>query len=194
MADAVCTICQIPSHKIHINQPVVKYTYSGSQTALDHTQFFYPTSNALYKNIECIQKASSILEHHGISHHITMTLPPQYSENHITCTGRIPHDEVMDSYQKSTLIFPSYIDTFGYPLAEARLAGTIVLASDTAFSREVLDGYENAYFFDPFQPNELANLMVSVIDGTIQKKIPQNLPHDEPPGWKQVIQWIIEAG
>ena len=66
---------------------------------------------------------------------------------------------MISRYRRATLVFPSYIETFGYPLAEARQAGTIVLAADTPFAREVLDGYENAYYFDPFKPEELADLM-----------------------------------
>ena len=55
-------------------------------------------------------------------------------------------------------------------MAEAASAGTVVLASDCPFSHEILDGYENAYFFDPFKPSELADLMRKVIKGEIVKK------------------------
>ena len=40
----------------------------------------------------------------------------------------------------------------------------MVLASDTPFCREVLRGYGNAGFFDPFSPDELSALMQAVME------------------------------
>ena len=51
-------------------------------------------------------------------------------------------------YAHSVLLFPSYVESFGLPLLEARLTGTYVIASNCPFSREILDGYEKALFFD----------------------------------------------
>ena len=48
--------------------------------------------------------------------------------------------------------------------------GTLILASDCAFAREVLNGYPNAYFFDPFRPDELARLMQRVLEGKITRE------------------------
>ena len=42
-----------------------------------------------------------------------------------------------------------------------------MLAADLPYAREVLDGYENAYYFDPASPNQLAALMGKVITGVI---------------------------
>ena len=73
------------------------------------------------------------------------------------------------------------------------MAGAIVLASDTPFSREVLDGYENAYFFDPFSPDELADLMEKVVLGEIEKLDVADCKCERGDSWAQVIDFVLET-
>lgn len=169
MKEAVCRMCHLPSQKVRTSLPSVK-PVDFAEAAFDNTAFFYPTADAIYKNNSCLFAASRMLDSKGISHKVTMTLPPSGSCGSVICTGRLPYEKVLEHYSASTLVFPSYIETFGYPLAEARMAGTLVLAADTPFAREVLDGYENAYYFDPFQPQALAELMEQVAAGKLCKK------------------------
>jgi len=169
MKEAVCRLCKLSDEKVVTFIPGLKKE-QFEQVEIERSAFFYPTASAVYKNNDCIRKASAILDGKGIAHKVTLTLPPEESSGSIVNTGRLPHDEVMARYRNSTLVFPSYIETFGYPLAEARMVGTIVLAADTPFSREVLEGYENAYFFPFDQPECLAELMEAVITGEIVRK------------------------
>ena len=81
--------------------------------------------------------------------------------------GRISRDDVFARYKKEILLFPSYIETFGYPPAEARAVGGCILASDCPFCHEVLEGYKGAAYFDPFKPEELAALMERAIRGEL---------------------------
>ena len=68
----------------------------------------------------------------------------------------LEREEMENEYQGGTLIFPSYIETVGLPLLEARSCNTMVLASDTPFAHECLAGYHKARFFPPFEAYELA--------------------------------------
>lgn len=77
--------------------------------------------------------------------------------------GKISIDEVYEYYSKSILIFPSYIETFGLPLLEAKMHGSPILASDCAFSHEILDGHNKVKFFNPFRYEELASMVKSII-------------------------------
>ena len=70
--------------------------------------------------------------------------------------------------------------------------GTVVLASDCPFSREVLKDYENAYFFDPFKPRELKELMKQVATGTIIKKPVEAPAETAPDSWLTVMQTVLE--
>ena len=70
--------------------------------------------------------------------------------------------------------------------------GTIILASDCEFSKEVLYGYKNVCYFDPFNPMELAYLMESFI----KEKKPLVLEREEliikNSGWKMCLKEIME--
>ncbi|MFI3227935.1 MAG: glycosyltransferase [Clostridia bacterium] len=134
-------------------------------------EFFYPSADIIYKNNDLIEQACKILNRKGCKDFgVEITIENKKDTDNIKYLGRIDRKEVISKYNTKTLIFPSYIETFGYPLAEARQMGSIILASDCDFSREVLEGYENAYFFNPFDQYSLADLMEKVIEGEIAKK------------------------
>jgi hypothetical protein len=57
------------------------------------------------------------------------------------------------------------------PLIEAKMHGTPILASDCAFAHEVLDGYENVKFFDPFRSDELVDRLLDILAAKKEAKI-----------------------
>ena len=195
MKDAVCRLCRLPEEKVLVSLPIVRQDWPEFVgEVLQKTEFFYPAAELLYKNHDCLRKASALLEKRGVAHTITLTLPQERSSGCIVCTGQLPYEDVISRYRRATLVFPSYIETFGYPLAEARQAGTIVLAADTPFAREVLDGYENAYYFDPFKPEELADLMEKVIRGELVCRPAEQKQKQERNCWQEVTGWIRSCG
>ena len=156
--------------------------------------FFYPTSDVLYKNNNLLVEAARVLNKEGVNARISVTISG--ADDTIQYLGRISHEEVKKRYANSCLVFPSYIETFGYPLVEARKAGSIILASDCEFSHELLDGYENAYFFNPFDVKKLVDLMKRVAIGEI-KRIDSsdgliNNCCDSTNSWQKVIDLIID--
>lgn len=191
MQEAVCEMCQLPTDKVMTSLPRVKAVPQPNEAVVfEPTKFFYPTAPASYKNNECIFRGSELLDKKGIKHEVTLTLAPEKARGSVNCVGRLPYEQLFDYYRGGTLIFPSYIETFGYPMAEARCVGTLVLASDTPFSREVLDGYENAYFFDPFCPEELADLMGQVATGKLVRREVIEVAAETADAWAQVTERI----
>ncbi len=190
MKEAVMEQCRLPKEKIVQVAPTVADISSyDTSRPFNKNSFFYPTAPAIYKNNAAIYKACEILKKNHADFDVTLTLTENFGKDNIHCVGRLPYGEVIEKYAESTLIFPSYIETFGFPMAEARKVGTIVLASDCPFSREVLDNYESAYFFDPFKPEELAELMERVMTGDIVKKEFHTIPLFElGNSWKKIIQ------
>jgi glycosyltransferase involved in cell wall biosynthesis len=146
--------------------------------------FFYPAGNGTYKNHIVILKACKILKEKNINNYkviLTLTgnedefISSIYREINelrlpIEFVGVLPREQVFNYYNKSVVLFPSYIETFGLPLLEAKLQSGIILASDTIFAKEVLDNYENAYYFNPFNEFDLAEYMESFIGGKVEYK------------------------
>ncbi len=193
--DAVIKKCGIPRSRIvNILPPVKDLSDYANGDIFDKTKFFYPTAPAVYKNNSAVYKASEMLSADGIAHEVKLTIAPQNSRGAVKCVGRMPFEDVLREYNGSTLVFPSYIETVGLPMLEARSLGSLILASDCPFSREVLKDYENAYFFDPFKPDELAMLMKKVISGEIIKKAVAPASSEPRNTWKDVMDEVTEAG
>ena len=175
----------------------------------DKSTFFYPAGTLLYKNFECLIEAAYRLSGKGIKDfRIVLTIKGDENSyaarikkmaeglgDRIVFAGKMSREEVFRMYHSSTLVFPSYIETFGVPLLEARLSGSIVLASDCPFSREILDGYRNAYYFDPFDADILADLMSKVVSGRIVAvKNIESAAIENACGWASVVSIIEMCG
>lgn len=190
--DAVIEATHIPSQKImDVLPPMENFATYKKDHLLQRNSFFYPSAKSIYKNHQCIYHACSLLKEKGMTdYNVSLTIENDgegINEN-ITYLGTIPFKAVLEKYNSSTLIFPSYIETVGLPLIEARQIGTIILAADCPFSREVLHGYENAYFFDPFNPQQLAQLMEKVMDGQIMKVNTNHSEERQNNSWGKVTQ------
>lgn len=152
----------IPEDKVYKVMPDIPdlsgFVKSGE---FEPGRFFYPASALPYKNHAVIEKARQILEGEGLNPQI------KYTKDKV-----LPREEVFAEYNRSTLLFPSYLETFGMPLGEAQQFGNPILAADTDFAREVLAGYDNAYFFDAFNASELAGLMRRVMKVDIKPTTP----------------------
>ena len=89
--------------------------------------------------------------------------------------GNLFHEEVFKLYTKTILIFLSFIEAFGLPLLQANLHKSIIFAFNCPFSREILNGYADAYYFDPFNSYELFELFLKAIEGNLKSyKDPHN--------------------
>lgn len=150
--------------------------------------FFYPASGAFYKNHKVILNAAKLLMEKGIkAFRLIFTLSKKDKEGAIiynmakqmqlpvSFIGQIGRDDVMANFSSSVLIFPSIIETFGLPLAEAKKCNTPIIVSDKPFAREVLSGYKNAIFFDPYNANELAEIMLKVIHQDVEYTAEDNI-------------------
>ncbi|MEG0980041.1 MAG: glycosyltransferase [Oscillospiraceae bacterium] len=172
MKDAVLAIDKIEESKIEILPPEIKINVVNFFDMSRFTKtFFYPASNYIYKNHKVLLEAALKLKEQNINDFniiFTLTnenLPKDCREiynkvkENIELVGSITHDEVMNYYSKSVLVFPSYIETFGLPLLEAKESKSPIIASDMPFSREILDEYDKVSYFDAFSSEELSELL-----------------------------------
>lgn len=142
-------------------------TYMGQNSNV----FFYPARAEVYKNHDIIIEACKLLVEKGIDdfkvlftiNHGDGAYAEQIYRNikglPIEFIGSISYDEIWEYYSKTILVFPSYLETCGLPMVEAKAAGAKILASDMPFSHEVLDGYPNAEFFAFDNAQQLADKM-----------------------------------
>lgn len=188
VSDEKITVIPIECESFDISQEFDEGSTSHS--------FFYPAAfESCYKNQKCIYDACELLRNEGrTDYQIALTLEESsYKANEIVCCGRLNKSEMLAHYQKSTLVFPSYLETVGLPLVEAMSVGAVVLAADCEYAHEVLDSYENAYFFNPFKPDELKNRMMDVMDGRIKKKSINRYTREEEDGWGILLSRIQEV-
>lgn len=191
MKEAVKEEVQLEDEKIYVVPPDIDTNVPDSKNKqLNYNKFFYPTGDLHYKNINILEEASKIIN--DLDFEIEITIDRFLNNKHINTIGKIPREAVFKKYAETILLFPSKIETFGMPLAEARKIGTIIIASDTKFSREILKDYNNAYFFDPNNAKELSEIMKKCIKGCILKK-PNNEKNIVPQqnSWKTVIDTIL---
>lgn len=175
MKKACIQKAQIQDNKIEVIPPTInvaiKNYFEPNKKAL--STFFYPASNSVYKNHKIILEACRQLKNlTNIDYEIIFTLngnedqhtidlyrQTQEEQLPIRFEGSKTREEVFELYTKSILLFPSYIETFGMPMLEARMHKGIIIAADTSFAKEILEGYENAKFFEAFNSKELSLLM-----------------------------------
>ena len=175
MKNACLKKTQIQPNKIIIIPPelniIIKNKYKQEKN--NCTLFFYPASELVYKNHKVIVDAVDLLMKANISKFkVVFTLNGNENKNirqlyqkiiskelPIEFIGKINREQVYDYYSKSILIFPSYIETFGLPLLEAKMHGAPIIASNSEFSREILANYGEADFFDYNHDDDLAALM-----------------------------------
>ena len=178
MKEAVCQKAGISGETVEICAPHTAVSPVGYFHADQWKRsYFFPASAYSYKNHAAVLQAMLLLKQQGITDYtVRFTLTPEQlpltkEQESLRCQlileGSMPSQEVMEEYTHSVLLFPSYIETFGLPLLEARETGTPILASDCPFSREILDGYADVSFFDPFRPEELARLMKQQLEATV---------------------------
>lgn len=148
-------------------------------TKESHSTFFYPASGVSFKNHKAILNAClSLQADKCIDYRVIFTLVGtenervkslfemvQRHELPVLFVGPLSKEDVFEYYTKSVLLFPSYIETVGLPMLEAKLHNTPVLASDCAFSHEIMEGYDRADFFRPFDVLQLKALMYKMICG-----------------------------
>lgn len=167
-----------PMNDIVVETPQVDVSSIKERADKANNLFFFPANAYLNKNHRVILDACRILKRQGIKdYRVEFTLSDQgglasgiFSEVErdnlpVAFIGRLEKREVFLKYQTAVLLFPSYIETFGMPLLEAKMMKGTIIASNMPFSHEILDDYENAVFADWNDADAWANAMKHIISG-----------------------------
>jgi glycosyltransferase involved in cell wall biosynthesis len=153
----------------------VKKTFEKTKESV--STFFYPASGVVFKNHKIIVDACLMLKEEGVNgYKVFFTLKGNENEHiaslyniveknelPIKFIGSLTREAVFDFYTKSILIFPSYIETVGLPLLEAKMHESPILVSDCKFSHETLNGYDKVFYFNPFDVSSLRNSILAKV-------------------------------
>ncbi|MDP6787235.1 MAG: glycosyltransferase family 1 protein [Rhodospirillales bacterium] len=91
--------------------------------------------------------------------------------DHVRFLGHVAVPALADLYRRCALfVFPSLVETFGNPLAEAMASGAPIVSSDTAAMPEVLG--EAALFFDPRDTGAMAERIAAALgDADLRRRL-----------------------
>jgi glycosyltransferase involved in cell wall biosynthesis len=170
---------RVKPEKIEVQPPKIDIEVKKifKQTKESTSTFFYPASGVVFKNHKVVVDACLMLKEEGITDYkVIFTLKGNENEHIINLyniskkndlpikfIGSLTREEVFDFYAKSTLIFPSYVETVGLPLIEAKLHRTPTIVANCEYSREILHNYEKVKYFDYSNSVDLAAVMKQFI-------------------------------
>lgn len=172
---AVIRRCKVREDKIEVRTPAIDVAAIVPYRGCEGRSFFYPARGGRYKNHRVILDACELLERRGVPYEVVFTLDGSESDYiaslkreseqkglSIVWAGIMDPSCVYEYYADHIMLFPSRIESAALPLKEASACGCPILASDTEFSREMLEGYPRAEFFDDCDFERLADLMQNV--------------------------------
>lgn len=182
-----------PEQLVVIPPSVPQVAVDRSAVPFNPRLFVYPTTSALYKNIDFVYEACRLVGVDGYEDfRVELTIASGTPSPNVSLIGAVPREVILQRLSGGTLVFPSRVESYGLPLVEARALGVPVLAADLPYAREVLGGYSNSRFFDPTEPSELADLMKAVMNGELRPI--ESLGRCGPVGssWGRLIE-VIES-
>ena len=141
-------------------KPVTAHSLAPAASYIIYTGNLYP-----HKNIPVLIEAVNLLK--GQVSLVVVCARSVFEERlpnspYVKFLGRVSDDDLINLYQKSVaFVFPSLIEGFGLPGLEAMAAGTPVIAADASCLPEVYG--DAALYFNPHQPNDLAQKIKSVL-------------------------------
>ena len=74
----------------------------------------------------------------------------------VSFLGRLTPEEMKAVYSRSVLVFPSYLETVGLPLLEAKALSRPIIAADLEYARESVGDYDKVHYFSALDPDALA--------------------------------------
>lgn len=84
-------------------------------------------------------------------------------ESRVHLAGEIPYENLPALYQHASLfVFPSYLETFGHPLAEAMASGIPIAAANIENSQEIAG--KAALYFNPYDIHDIADILGNTLE------------------------------
>lgn len=171
-------------------------------------KFIYPSFPRFFKNFEVICKACMKLGKEKVyDYEVLLTIDGsenKYSNDIFSRYNNIPNikfiglqtrEKLFELYSDvDCMIFPSKLETWGLPISEFKNTHKSILLSKLPYAFETLGSYSKACFFDPNNPDELANLMKNEINNMSNCYKVQAEAIEEPysEDWRSLFERILD--
>jgi glycosyltransferase involved in cell wall biosynthesis len=179
MKEALIKKAGVNADRITIIQPDITSNAIGTfvDSPENRRRFFYPATAFTYKNHMTLLKAVKTAQDNGLrDYEVIFTIKDdensythklfEYAQKNnlnVQFGGSLRREKVFELYARSVLVFPSYVESFGLPLLEARMTGTPIIAADCPFSREILNGYDKAIYFSELDYIMLGKKIIELV-------------------------------
>lgn len=175
----------------------------------DKFVFFYPAFPRVFKNIDFLCEAASILQSNGFfdfelwltidgsENKYSKFIVDKYSD--IECIkfkGLQSRESVFEMYGLSdALLFPSKLETWGLPITEFKISNKPMLIADLPYAHETVGDYQNVTFFPLSDAGALASIMQDLVSNSF---LPQGNLSRKPNGpyvssWKELFDFMLEV-
>jgi glycosyltransferase involved in cell wall biosynthesis len=139
----------------------------GGQLKLLYVSIYYP-----HKDPQTLAEATRLMHDGGIEAHAWITMEPRdfwpwstgradlpplldAQADGMVTLGRLDYSAIGSALtDHDVMVYPSFAETFGFPLVEAMAAGMPVVAADTPIHREICG--DAVLYFEPANPADLA--------------------------------------
>jgi len=208
MKNALCTKFNRDANSIYVFKPNLVPVDIAQIKSINLPYkhiLFYPATSMVFKNHQEIIYALHEINKSGedissIGLYLTINenedkelvdLIAQFNlEKNIQFLGSISYAEVLRYYKSSTtVLFPSYVESFGLPMLEAALFGKPLIALDTECSREVISDYAGANLVEQNSPQCWKNAILTSI--SLNQQYDSYQPNFEY-NWDSFFQMIHE--
>lgn len=184
------------SDKIEVCRPRLRI--DGLRKAKDRIKgYIYPATPQSYKNFEAVVYAASKLEEINAEFEILLTISGDENEyakrikelaagiKSVKLIGFLDRDEVLEKYSEYGLVMTSKIESYGVPILEAMVAGTVIAGVDRDYIREHAEytGYNRIYL------SEESDLFRAMLEGLHDDK-ESNYKMPENDGMERTIEIV----
>ncbi|MGO4340875.1 glycosyltransferase [Pedococcus sp. 2YAF34] len=157
---------------------------------MENNDILLPVLNAPYKQLDFhAHKILDAMDSLCLPSQLIITSDPDtfpaQVRNHPRArfVGPLDHEHLQTYWAESRAIyFPTRLESFGYPLAEARVNGLPIIAPDTQQSREIAGPALKGYLAT--DPRSLVRAVEAALTETV-------LPDPEPFNPKKYFDWLL---
>lgn len=163
-------------------------------------RLLFPALPEAFKNFDVLLQAMRrlgdlpvrlILTLSGKENRFSRALRRRYRDlQNVDFIGLVPQAGLFRLYQEvDAMVFPSLLESWGLPLSEFRRFGKPIFAADRDYARDTLSGYENAAFFDPKDPDKLAEMLGRFVTARDIPRVISEIKHEPPyaENWEELL-------